>query len=63
MLPENTNHTLLTLERAGIPAARVGKVTEGKGLTISRQGNISRETQLHCEEDELARMWTIHKER
>jgi hydrogenase expression/formation protein HypE len=63
MPPENTGPTLLALEHSGIPAARAGKVTEGQGLTISRKGKISRETELHCEEDELARMWVIHKER
>lgn len=63
MPPEYTKDTLLTLERSGIPAARAGKVTEGQGITISRKGKVSRETELHCEEDELARMWAIHKER
>ncbi len=63
MPPENTEITLHALDKAGIPAARAGEARKGNGILITREGQLSRETEIRCEEDELARMWTIHKER
>ncbi len=60
--PENTKKTLEALKKAGTHAAHVGMVTEGKSISIFRKGETYTETELHCEEDELARMWAIHKE-
>ncbi len=60
---ENTEITLHALDKAGIPAARAGEAREGNGISITRKGQLSIETEIRCEEDELARMWTIHRER
>jgi len=63
MAPEKIEEALGALQSSGIPAGDVGTVKEGKGITICRKGMIGfTETEIHCEDDELARMWAIHKE-
>ena len=58
--PERMSHVTDSLRKAGVPFADVGRVTDGVGVLLLREdGNVHyRET--HCEEDELARMWTLY---
>jgi len=58
---ESTELTLHELEQAGAPAARVGTTERGEGLSVIRKGKLFSEIELHCEDDELARMWAIYK--
>ena len=60
--PEKTEKALGELEKTGTPAAKVGTVRHGEGLSVVRKGKLFSETGLHCEDDELARMWSIYKE-
>lgn len=45
------------LDDKGIVFADIGQVVEGKGVQINRDGQITLYQEIHCEEDELARMW------
>ena len=58
--PERMSHVTDSLRKAGVLFADVGRVTDGVGVLLLRKdGNVHyRET--HCEEDELARMWTLY---
>ena len=58
--PDRMSNVTDSLRNAGVPFADVGRVTDGVGVLLLRKdGNIHyRET--HCEEDELARMWTLY---
>ncbi len=58
--PERMSHVTDSLREAGVLFADVGRVTDGVGVLLLRKdGNVHyRET--HCEEDELARMWTLY---
>jgi len=49
-----------SLDDKGIVFADIGQVIEGKGVQINRDGQITRYQEIHCEEDELARMWEIY---
>ncbi len=40
--------------------AFVGLVTEGVGVCIRRNGDSVHHKEIHCEEDELARMWALY---
>jgi len=60
--PDRVEGVLNELKASGIHAADVGIATEGKGIILSRKGKTLSETEVHCEDDELARMWAIHKE-
>ena len=49
-----------SLKKAGVPFADVGRVTEGAGvLLLQKDGNIHYR-EIHCEDDELARLWTLY---
>jgi len=48
------------LEELGTRFAFVGRVTEGVGVRVVRDGRIIHHTQIRCEEDELARMWALY---
>ncbi|MBN1334043.1 MAG: hypothetical protein JW971_09810 [Synergistales bacterium] len=59
---ETVATALKALHGSGIHAGDVGTVKEGRGITLYRKGTRFTETEVHCEDDELARMWAIHKE-
>lgn len=48
------------LTQAGTSFAFVGKVTEGTGVHVRRNGEIVHYSDIRCEEDELARMWRLY---
>jgi hydrogenase expression/formation protein HypE len=44
----------------GVLSADVGQVTDGVGVRITRKEESIHYRQIRCEEDELARMWTLY---
>ena len=48
------------LNESGTSFAVVGRVTEGKGLSVVRDGVATRYSELKPEEDELARLWRVY---
>lgn len=48
------------LTQMGMPFAFVGKVIEGAGVQVRRNGSIVHYSDIRCEEDELARMWRLY---
>ena len=49
-----------SLDDGGIIYADIGEIIEGKGVRIIRDGQATLYQEIHCEEDELARMWEIY---
>jgi len=47
-------------EETGTPFAFVGRVTEGTGVHVRRDGETVHYSDIRCEEDELARMWRLY---
>lgn len=45
------------LTQAGIPFAFVGRIMEGAGVYLRRNGEVVHYDVIRCEEDELARIW------
>jgi len=43
-----------------IPFAFAGRVVEGTGVSVRRNGETERYGEIRCEEDELARMWRLY---
>jgi len=58
--PEKKEVLSKALDRIDIPHAFVGKVTEGKGVSIRRGNDVSNFDEIRCEEDELARLWALY---
>ena len=48
------------LNEMGVPFAFVGKVIEGSGVSILQNGKTVHYSEICCEEDELARMWSLY---
>lgn len=49
-----------SLDEKGIVYADIGEIVEGKGMQIIQNGQAKLYQEIHCEEDELARMWEIY---
>jgi len=49
-----------SLRKAGVPFADVGRVTEGDGVLLLQKDENIHYREIHCEDDELARMWTLY---
>ena len=49
------------LEEISVHCTDIGRVIEGKGVNVWEKETISHCETIHCENDELARMWEIHK--
>jgi hydrogenase maturation factor len=49
-----------SLRKAGVPFADVGRVTEGDGVLLIQKDENIHYREIHCEDDELARMWTLY---
>ncbi len=63
-VPEkNVPEVIKELQMQDIPAKDAGIVKKGKGVTFIQEGREKTFENIHCEEDELARMWSIHKEK
>ena len=48
------------LNDRGVLSADVGRVTDGSGVSVLRKEETVRYRQIRCEEDELARMWSLY---
>jgi len=55
--PERVMQVSAALEELGTPFAFVGRVTEGVGVRVLKDGGAVHHVEIRCEEDELARMW------
>jgi hypothetical protein len=58
--PECMGDIEQTLLEVGIPFAFVGRVVSGNGVYLAQAGNVVHHTEIHCEEDELARLWALY---
>jgi hydrogenase expression/formation protein HypE len=58
--PQRAADVRSALEEMRIPFAFAGQVTPGAGVRVWRDGQVEQYTGIHCEEDELARLWTIY---
>jgi hydrogenase expression/formation protein HypE len=48
------------LTELGVLTADAGRVTKGGGVRILREGETTDYRDIRCEEDELARIWTLY---
>ncbi len=48
------------LGELGVPFANLSRVVQGKGVNLHRDGEKINYREIRCEEDELARMWTLY---
>lgn len=55
--PERVQTAARSLIEKGIHFADIGQVTDGEGVYMIKDGQITHYQEIHCEEDELARMW------
>ena len=58
--PKRAADVRSALEEMGMPFAFAGLVRPGSGVRVLREGQVERYTGIHCEEDELARLWTLY---
>ncbi len=49
-----------SLDEKGIVYADIGEIVEGKGVQMIQNGQAKLYQEIHCEDDELARMWEIY---
>ena len=54
--PQRLSQAAAELEALSVPHAVVGRVVEGSGVRVLSD-KVQHFTEIHCEEDELARMW------
>jgi hydrogenase expression/formation protein HypE len=58
--PERAEDVSTALGELGTPFAFVGSVTEGAGVRVLQDSQATHYAEIRCEEDELARMWTLY---
>jgi hydrogenase expression/formation protein HypE len=58
--PERAEDVSRALEELATPFAFVGRVTEDGGVHVLQDGQAMHYAEIRCEEDELARMWTLY---
>ena len=58
--PERLGQVRWALDDLDAPFADIGQVVAGKGVRLLQDGEAVHYTEIHCEEDELARMWTLY---
>ena len=49
-----------SLTKIGRPFDFIGRVIEGNGVYVHGDATVTHYTEIHAEDDELARLWTIH---
>jgi hydrogenase expression/formation protein HypE len=57
--PERADEVGAALDESGTPFSFLGRVTE-RGVHILRDGKATDYVEICCEEDDLARMWTLY---
>lgn len=60
VVPARVAEVSRALEETGTPFAFAGKVVEGSGVRVCRNGETMHYGEIRCEEDELARMWRLY---
>jgi len=60
VLSERVNNVSQALTERRVKFAFVGRVTEGSGVRIFQDGSSVHHKEIHCEEDELARIWALY---
>ena len=58
--PEHLDDAKRRLDEEDIPFAEIGVAVPGTGVTIQMADEIRAYQEIHAEEDELARMWTLY---
>lgn len=58
--PEHVESASRSLLEKGIPFADIGQIIEGNGVKILKNGEVKHYQEIHCEADELARMWELY---
>lgn len=58
--PEKVKSAMQKLEEKGIVCADIGEVAPGEGVKIIKDNETLHYQEIHPEEDELARMWTLY---
>jgi hydrogenase maturation factor len=58
--PRQVKATRQALDDLEVPYAFAGHVKKGTGVTISQDGDNHHYTKIRCEEDELARIWSLY---
>lgn len=58
--PDRVAAVSRALQEAGIPFAFAGRVINGAGVHVRRNGETEHYSDIRCEEDELARMWRLY---
>ncbi len=58
--PEHVKSAGQSLTKKGIHFADIGQVIDGHGVQIAQDKQIQHYHEIHCETDELARMWKIY---
>ena len=61
--PEYVKSARECLEEKGIPFADIGLVIEGQGVQIIQGDQTRHYQEIHCEADELARMWDLYPQK
>lgn len=60
-VPENCLSSVQdALKEANTPFAIVGRVTEGRGVSVIEDGHVTQHRNLQAEQDELARLWMLY---
>lgn len=57
---EKVENAANSLREKGIFFADIGRIIEGSGVDINREGQSTHYQEIHCEDDELARMWKLY---
>ncbi len=58
--PEHIESASQSLAEKGIHFADIGQVIDGQGVQIAQEGQIRHYHEIHCETDELARIWKLY---
>jgi hydrogenase expression/formation protein HypE len=58
--PDRVAQVSTALKDLGTPFAFVGRVTDGAGVHVLKDGRTIHHAAIRCEEDELARMWALY---
>ena len=58
--PEKLDAARQRLSEKGIPYADIGTVISGEGVKVIQKSGETHYQEIHCEEGELARMWTLY---
>lgn len=58
--PDRLEPAVQSLHEKGIPCADIGTVVSEEGVRIIKGSETTLYNEIHCEEDELARMWTLY---